>query len=213
MASPTAIVAYLILFAGVGFLFLFANLLLGRFLRPSDPHAEKLEVYECGEPAIGSSFVQFDLRFYVVALMFIVFDAEVAFLFPVATLFGKQTQLMDTRVPVVVTSRAAGPSATAAPKTAKLSPQARGLILEMGMVGPKVDADSAAAVERSIRENGRRFTWYLVGTLMSFFIVLFIAFAYEWKLGAFDWVRALARERSQPPPLKIALMEQEPALT
>src|SRR5438552_13867057 len=101
MASPTAIVAYLALFAGAGFLFLFANLLLGRFLRPDEPHAEKLEVYECGEPTIGSSFVQFDLRFYVVALVFIVFDAEVAFLFPAATLFGKQTQLADQRLHIV----------------------------------------------------------------------------------------------------------------
>ena len=47
------------------------------------PNAEKLEVYECGEPTIGSSFVQFDLRFYVVALLFIIFDVEVAFFFPV----------------------------------------------------------------------------------------------------------------------------------
>ena len=70
MASPTTIVAYLALFAGAGFIFLFANLLIGHFLRPHDPNYEKLEVYECGEPTIGLSFVQFDLRFYVVALLF-----------------------------------------------------------------------------------------------------------------------------------------------
>ena len=68
MASPTTIVAYLALFTAAGFLFLFVNLLVGKFLRPKSPNAEKLEVYECGEPTIGSSFVQFDLRFYVVAL-------------------------------------------------------------------------------------------------------------------------------------------------
>ena len=89
MASPTAIAAYLVLFLAVGAAFLFVHLLLGRFVRPNDPHAEKKEIYECGEPAIGSSFVQFDLRFYVVALVFIVFDAEVAFIFPAATVFGK----------------------------------------------------------------------------------------------------------------------------
>ena len=88
MASPTGIVAYLALFAVFGFLFLFATLLVGRFLRPYAPNAEKLEVYECGEPTIGSSFVQFDLRFYVVALLFIIFDLEVAFLFPWAIAFG-----------------------------------------------------------------------------------------------------------------------------
>jgi len=63
MATPTAIVGYLALFASVGFLFLFTNLVIGKLLRPSNPHKEKLEIYECGEPAIGSSFVQFDLRF------------------------------------------------------------------------------------------------------------------------------------------------------
>ena len=68
---------------------------VGRFLRPQDPNVEKLEVYECGEPTIGSSFVQFDLRFYVVALLFIIFDVEVAFFFPWATVFGKATHLMD----------------------------------------------------------------------------------------------------------------------
>ena len=87
LGGSVGIVAYLALFAGIGFTFVFANLLVGRFLRPSDPHEEKLEIYECGEPTIGSSFVQFDLRFYVVALIFIIFDVEVAFLFPWATVF------------------------------------------------------------------------------------------------------------------------------
>ena len=97
MATPIAIVAYLALFAGAGFLFLFVNLLLGWLVRPRLPNAEKLEVYECGEPTIGSSFVQFDLRFYVVALLFIIFDVEVAFFFPWATVFGKATQLAARR--------------------------------------------------------------------------------------------------------------------
>src|SRR6266403_1145555 len=93
MATPLAIVAYLALFAVVGFVFLFANLVVGLLVRPNSPNEEKLEVYECGEPTIGSSFVQFDLRFYVVALLFIIFDVEVAFFFPWATVFGKATQL------------------------------------------------------------------------------------------------------------------------
>ena len=66
-------------------------------IRPSDPTKEKLEIYECGEPTIGSSFVQFDLRFYVVALLFIIFDVEVAFFFPWATVFGKVDALADPR--------------------------------------------------------------------------------------------------------------------
>src|ERR1700748_1454174 len=99
--SAIGIVAYMALFAGVGVVFLFVNLLVGRFLRPVNPHSEKLEIYECGEPAIGSSFVQFDLRFYVVALLFIIFDVEVAFFFPWAVVFGKSTQLMDPKLAVV----------------------------------------------------------------------------------------------------------------
>src|SRR5215475_3305470 len=106
MASPTAIVAYLALFAGAGFIFLFVNLLIGYFLRPKDPNYEKLEVYECGEPTIGSSFVQFDLRFYVVALLFIIFDVEVAFFFPWATVFGKATHVMDPNLAKVTATGA-----------------------------------------------------------------------------------------------------------
>jgi NADH-quinone oxidoreductase subunit A len=93
--SPTAIAAYVALFVAAAASFLFINLLVGRFLRPINPHPEKLEVYECGEPTIGSSFVQFDLRFYVVALLFIIFDVEVALFFPWATVYGKATHLRD----------------------------------------------------------------------------------------------------------------------
>ena len=79
--------------------------MLGRFLRPRSPNFEKLEVYECGEPTIGSSFVQFDLRFYVVALLFIIFDVEVAFFFPWANVFGKSTHLMDPNFKTVSRDR------------------------------------------------------------------------------------------------------------
>src|SRR4051794_40150106 len=111
MATPIALAAYVALFALVGFVFLFSNLVLGWLFRPRLPNVEKLEVYECGEPTIGSSFVQFDLRFYVVALLFIIFDVEVAFFFPWATVFGKTTQLA-AGPPAAV---AASDSANAAP--------------------------------------------------------------------------------------------------
>ena len=109
MTTPTMIAGYLALFVAFGFAFLFVNLLVGKFLRPKVPNPEKLEVYECGEPTIGSSFVQFDIRFYVVALLFIIFDVEVAFFFPWATVFGKANQLRDPNMPVVTQAhRAAG---------------------------------------------------------------------------------------------------------
>lgn len=63
------------------------GLTLGHFLRPNVPHPVKGEAYECGEPAIGNAWVQFDLRFYTVALVFIVFDVEVALLWPWAVVF------------------------------------------------------------------------------------------------------------------------------
>ena len=71
---------------------------------PEAPNTEKLEVYECGEPTISSSFVQFDLRFYVIALLFIIFDVEVAFFFPWATVYGKAVHLLDPRVAAVAAS-------------------------------------------------------------------------------------------------------------
>ena len=112
MATPTAIVAYLALFAGAAALFLFANLVVGRFVRPALPNDEKLEIYECGEPTIGSSFVQFDLRFYVVALLFIIFDVEVAFFFPWATVFGKATRLGADNGPTAAITADADPGVT-----------------------------------------------------------------------------------------------------
>src|SRR3989440_1952556 len=104
IASSFGIVAYMAIFAFTGIAFLFVNLLVGKLLRPHDPHPEKLEIYECGEPTIGSSFVQFDLRFYVVALLFIIFDVEVAFFFPWAAVFGKSTNLAEyARAPDPIT--------------------------------------------------------------------------------------------------------------
>ena len=65
----------------------------------SSPDAEKLTIYECGEPTIGSAWIQFDLRFYVVALLFVIFDVEVAFFFPWAEVFGKANAVAAPRTP------------------------------------------------------------------------------------------------------------------
>src|SRR5512145_2533587 len=144
--SSLAIVAYMALFAAVGIGFLFVNLLVGKFLRPANPHAEKLEIYECGEPSIGSSFVQFDLRFYVVALLFIIFDVEVAFFFPWANVFGKATHLSDSRLPL-----AAAPAAG----SGELTPEARGLFRELGIEKPVVPTASEATSARLAEQLGR----------------------------------------------------------
>src|SRR3979490_1246521 len=56
---------------------------------PSKPHPEKNSSYECGFNAFGDSRMKFDVRFYLVSILFIIFDLEVAFLFPWAVAFGK----------------------------------------------------------------------------------------------------------------------------
>jgi NADH-quinone oxidoreductase subunit A len=188
METSVAIVAYLALFAAVGILFLFVNLVVGWFVRPHNPHPEKLEIYECGEPTIGSSYVQFDLRFYVVALVFIVFDVEVAFLFPWATVFGKSVHLADERMPVAVIGTEGG---------VELTPSAIALYREMGVSQPAINASGdASAAAADIRAGARHFALFAAGSMAIFFTVLLIGFAYEWKSGAFDWVRAVATERS-----------------
>ena len=60
---------------------------LGRLLRPANPGVAKLSSYECGEPATGSAWVNFNIRFYLVALVFVVFDVELAFMYPVMAVF------------------------------------------------------------------------------------------------------------------------------
>jgi NADH-quinone oxidoreductase subunit A len=77
----------ILLFTLAGFGMVFVGLSIGKIVRPEVPHPEKATAYECGEPAIGDSWVQFDLRFYTVALVFIVFDVEVALLWPWAVTF------------------------------------------------------------------------------------------------------------------------------
>ena len=91
----TPLVAYLLLFVAVGAGFIYVHLVAGKFFRPNRPDPEKQTIYECGEPTIGSAWVQFDRRFYVVALLFVIFDVEVAFFFPWAVVYGKTLALGD----------------------------------------------------------------------------------------------------------------------
>src|SRR5258708_24780342 len=96
----TELVTLMVVFVAVVVGFLLTKLLLGKLLRPAKPEAEKGTIYECGEPAVGSSWIQFDLRFYVVALLFVIFDVEMAFFFPWATVFGGSNRLADENVTV-----------------------------------------------------------------------------------------------------------------
>ena len=83
LTQHSAILIFLLVAVG----FLVVNLIVWKVLRPSRFSEEKLTTYECGENPTGSAWVQFNIRFYVFALIFLVFDVEAVFLLPWATVF------------------------------------------------------------------------------------------------------------------------------
>ena len=85
LTSHSAILVFLVM--GIGFLAV--NLVVWRIIRPSRFSEEKLTTYECGENPTGSAWIQFNIRFYVFALLFIIFDVEAVFLLPWAVVFRK----------------------------------------------------------------------------------------------------------------------------
>ncbi len=178
--SPTSIAAYVVLFGSVGLLFLLVSLLLGRLVRPSVPTPSKFDAYECGEPAVGTSFVQFDLRFYVVALVFIVFEVEVALFFPPATIFGTATRWMKEQAP----------------------PQSSGSL--QADLGAAVQQKSTPLAEENddekvVRIRDARTLALAAGTdLAAFFALILFGFAYVWRRGDLDWVRAFDTSPSRP---------------
>ena len=83
LASYSSVLAFLVVAVG----FVVVNLIVWKVLRPERFSEEKLTTYECGENPQGSAWIQFNIRFYVFALIFIVFDVEAAFLLPWAVVF------------------------------------------------------------------------------------------------------------------------------
>jgi NADH-quinone oxidoreductase subunit A len=79
--------ANVLVFSALGVAFVAGMLALSGLLRPDNPEPLKLTTYECGEPPTGSAWVNFNIRFYLVALIFVIFDVEIAFVYPVATVF------------------------------------------------------------------------------------------------------------------------------
>lgn len=71
------------------------TLFMGKLLAPNHPNPEKLSSYECGEEPTGSAWIPFNSRFYVIALVFLLFDVEMVFIIPWATVFGNR-QLIAT---------------------------------------------------------------------------------------------------------------------
>jgi NADH-quinone oxidoreductase subunit A len=71
----------------LAFLIVPLTLGVGSFFRPSHPYKYKNMTYECGEIPVGTSWVRFNIRFYMVAIVFLIFDVEVLFMLPIATLY------------------------------------------------------------------------------------------------------------------------------
>ena len=159
------LVGHIVLFIVAGIGIVIAPLIIGRLVRPSLPNEQKDAIYECGEPTIGSSYIQFDLRYYTVALLFIVFDVEVAFFYPWASVFGGAMQLADNR----------------------LSTEARTQISEklLNVTPGSLDASQAITADSAMTLG-----LMSVVDIAAFFAVLLVGFAYVWKRGDLDWVRA-----------------------
>jgi len=77
----------LVIFIVIAFVIAGVLLVVPFFIAPSKPDTEKLSAYECGFDAFDDARMKFDVRFYLVSLLFIIFDLEVAFLFPWAVAF------------------------------------------------------------------------------------------------------------------------------
>ena len=72
----------ILIFFGVATLFSLGLLVIGQVLAPNRPDSAKLDAYECGFAAFEDARMKFDIRYYLVAILFIIFDLEIAFLFP-----------------------------------------------------------------------------------------------------------------------------------
>ena len=168
----TALVATILVFVAAGVAFLLLPLAVGRLVRPNRPSPEKGEVYECGEKPIGSAWIQFDLRFYVVALLFVIFDVEIAFFFPWAVVFGSANRAADATLPAEQRIEAAAS-------------------LTLTGTAPGIAPDPAAM---------HTLAALAFVDLLVFFGVLLVGFAYLWRRGDLEWVRSVAGQVRQNHP-------------
>ena len=161
----TELVTVLLIFMATGIGFLAVNLFVGRMLRPNRPSAEKASIYECGEPAIGSSWIQFDVRFYVVALLFVIFDVEMAFFFPWATVFGNANRLAKDDITIE-----------------------QRIEIQNTLLPNQPQPTEETVGEQKVA--AKRLAWIAFADILIFFGVLLVGFAYLWKRGDLEWVRS-----------------------
>ena len=218
----TPVAAYLLLFVAVGIGFIFVHLMAGKLIRPNKPYADKSTIYECGEPTIGSSWIQFDLRFYVVALLFVIFDVEVAFFFPWAVVFGKANALAsrsDLSSAEAYKKTANGAWELVPPSTRRQHEAQHNLLLETtdesvarlkelrmqrsaGTELTQAQRSELAVLEAAEQRasepqlQARKLAWLALGEIVVFFGVLLVGYAYLWRRGDLAWVRSLAAEQT-----------------
>ena len=171
------LVLVILIFLAAGLTLLAANLVIGRLVRPDRPSPEKGEVYECGEQPIGTAWVQFDVRFYVVALLFVIFDVELAFFFPWATVFGSANRAADETQSAVVR------------KESVKEIQPRPMSESAFEAAPPPDPAAAKSL-----------AWVAFADIMVFFGVLLVGFAYLWRRGDLEWVRSTAAQEAASGP-------------
>ena len=172
----TAFVYILFVFFAIGIFFLFFHLMMGKAIRPAKPDAEKMTIYECGEPTVGSAWVQFDLRYYVVALLFVIFDVEVAFFFPWAVVFGNANTLARENISHEQRVNA----------TRELVPEFLRDTSKAGAEGTVEPMDPGTAYPLAL---------LAFVDILVFFGVLLVGFAYLWRRGDINWVRSTAAEK------------------
>ena len=85
-----------LLFLIGGIVFILVAFLVSKLIRPNRPNSQKLSTYESGEEPISTAWTQFNIRFYIVALIFILFEVELVFLFPWATIFARKELIDET---------------------------------------------------------------------------------------------------------------------
>ncbi len=79
--------AAILIFVLAAIAFVVIPLVLQRFITPKNPYPEKLGGYECGEQPIGSPWIRFNIRYYIIAILFLIFDVEVIFIIPWAVVY------------------------------------------------------------------------------------------------------------------------------
>ncbi len=204
-----ALVVYIAIFVALAVFFLFIHLLAGSLLRPNLPEEDKLTIYECGEPTIGSAWIQFDLRYYVVALLFVIFDVEVAFFFPWAIVFGKANDIADSRpeqaAKVQQISQKLVPQNLPKPNVDSLNKEWPKTLETENADGSKEVTPKAKETAEEVIAEGRTLAWVAFFDILVFFGVLLVGFAYLWKRGDINWVRSMTsapteQEQATGPP-------------